>query len=104
MYVSTLEIRFQKADAIYFLDIDTDLCLESVRQRKLQQRTDFPSCLDNLQGDFEAFENGIIEFEKKRKPKILALHSKYLDKAFVVLNSREEINNYLKGLIEKKRQ
>ena len=46
MHISTLEIRFKEADAIYFLDVNTDTCLESVRQRESQDRIDFPNHLD----------------------------------------------------------
>ena len=98
MHISTLEIRFKEADAIYFLDIDTDTCLESVRQRESQDRTDFPNHLDKQQGDFETFERGVLEFEEKRKPRIIELHNKYPNKDFIVLRSKEEIDRYLKEI------
>ena len=96
MHTSTLEIRFKEADVIYFLDIDTDICLESVRHRETQERTDFPNHLDKQQGDFETFERGVLEFEKKRKPKIIELHNKYPKKDFIVLKTREEVDDCLR--------
>lgn len=95
MHISTLEIRFKEADAIYFLDIDTDICLESVRQRESQDRTDFPNHLDKQQGDFETFERGVLEFEEKRKSRIIELHNKYPNKDFIVFKTRKEIDDYL---------
>lgn len=95
MHISTLEIRFKEADAIYFLDIDTDNCLESVRQRESQDRTDFPNHLDKQQGNFETFERGVLEFEEKRKPRIIELHNKYPIKDFIVFKTRKEIDDYL---------
>ena len=100
MHISTLEIRFKEADAIYFLDIDTATCLESVRQRESQDRTDFPNHLDKKQGDFQSFERGVFEFQEKRKPRIIELHNKYKNKDFIVLKTREEIDDYLTKLID----
>ena len=100
MHISTLEIRFKEADAMYFLDIDTDICLESVRQRESQDRTDFPNHLDKQQGDFETFERGVLEFEEKRKPKIIELHNKYPSKNFIMFKTRKEIDDYLKSFKE----
>ena len=101
MHISTLEIRFKEADAIYFLDIDTSVCLESVRLRELQERTDFPDHLGKQQGNFEAFECGVLNFEEKRKPRIIDLHKKYPSKDFIVFKTREEFDVYLTKLIDK---
>ena len=98
MHISTLEIRFKEADAIYLLDIDTDTCLKSVRQRESQDRTDFPKYLDKQDGDFDAFTQGVLEFEEKRKPRIIELHNKYPNKDFIVFHSKEEIYRYLKDI------
>ena len=100
MHISTLEIRFKEADAIYFLDIDTSVCLESVRQRELQERTDFPNHLDKQQGNFETFECGVLNFEEKRKPRIIELHKKYPSKDFIVFKTRKETDDYLKSFKE----
>ena len=101
MHISTLEIRFKEADAIYFLDVNTDTCLESVRQRETQDRTDFPNYLDKQNGNFDAFTQGVLEFEEKRKPRIIELHNKYPNKDFIVFHSKEEIYRYLKDISAK---
>lgn len=98
MHISTLEIRFKEADAIYFLDIDTDTCLESVRQRELQVRTDFPNHLDKQNGNFDIFIQGVLKFEEKRKPRIIELHNKYPSKDFIVLKTREDVDVYLSSI------
>ena len=92
---------YSLSDAIYFLDIDTCICLENVRQRETQERTDFPNHLDKQQGDFEIFERGVLEFEEIRKPRIIKLHNKYPSKDFIVLKTRKEIDDYLKSFKEK---
>ena len=39
-YSSSLEIRFEKADTIFFLDMPTELCLASEKQRRGKKRED----------------------------------------------------------------
>ena len=98
MHVSTLEIRFREADAVFFLDIDLKTCLDAIKERKERKRDDFPSFLDKNEGNFDQFLMGARDFEKKRKPKILALLEKYPMKEFIVLKSRKEISSYLKEI------
>lgn len=95
MHVSTLEIRFREADAVFFLDIDLKTCLDAIKLREEQKRSDFPSFLDKNNGKFEDFEHGVIEFEEKRKPRIIELHNKYPSKDFIVFKTRKEIDDYL---------
>lgn len=98
MYISTFEVRFMEAEIVYFLDIDTKICLESVKERELEKRTDFPAYLSKNQEQFDILIKGLIEFEEKRKPRILAMHNKYPNKDFVVFKSRDEMNDYLNNL------
>ena len=98
MHVSTLEIRFREVDAVFFLDIDLKTCLDAIKEREEEKRSDFPSFLDNNEGNFDEFLSGAQDFETKRKPKIFALRRKYPMKEFIVLISREEISSYLKEI------
>ena len=101
MHVSTLEIRFREADAVFFLDIDLKTCLDAIKEREEEKRSDFPSFLDKNEWNFDRFLMGARDFEKKRKPKILELHRKYPTKDFIVFKSREEIDRYLKEISAK---
>ena len=98
MYISTFEMRFKKAEVVYFLDIDNDLCLESVKQREHEKRSDFPAFLEKNQEQFDILVDGLLEFQEKRKPQILEMHRKYPSVDFIVFKTREEINSYLKTL------
>ena len=100
MHISTLEIRFASADAIFFLDFDTSFCIESVKKRQLEEssRADFPDHLDKHQRDFDEFVKGVAEFEEKRRPKIMGLHEKYPSKDFIVFKTRQEVDDYLKSI------
>ena len=98
MYIRTLEIRYSAADVVLLLDIDKNLCLESVKQRELEKRADFPSYLDKNQEQFDILINGILEFDEKRKPKILEMQNKYPNKDLIALKSRKEMDDYLKSI------
>lgn len=95
MYISTFEMRFMEAEVVYFLDIDKNICLESVKQREEEKRTDFPTYLSKNQEQFDILINGLIEFEEKRKPRIIEMHNKYPNKDFIVFKTRDEMNDYL---------
>lgn len=98
MYISTFEMRFMAADVVYFLDIDKDICLESVKQRESEKRSDFPSQLEKNQEQFDILIDGLLEFEEKRKPQIIEMHNKYPQKEFIVFKTRDEIDEYLENL------
>lgn len=92
-YLSTIEVRISKASTIIFLDLPKEVCLEAVKQRMGQKRTDFPPFLKEELDD--EFVHSIIFFEVESKPTILKLLDKYQDKEIIVLHSREEIDKFL---------
>ena len=82
-------------DLVVFLDYPTEVCLEGVRARRGQKRSDMPWVEE---GDDEEFLAFIRAFESESKPKILELIKKYPDKAVVTFLTREEAERYLAGL------
>lgn len=92
-YGSTLEMRFQACDTIFFLDISTDECLAGIKARKGKERIDMP-WIETGETDPEFIEF-IINYEHKNRPAVLDLISKYPNKIAIVFKSREEINAYL---------
>ena len=94
-YQSTLEWRVAACDLVVFLDYPTEVCLEGVRARRGQKRSDMPWVEE---GDDEEFLAFIRAFESESKPKILELIKKYPDKAVVTFLTREEAERYLAGL------
>ena len=98
MYISTLEMRFSQAEAIIFLDIDLQTCIEATKGREGIKRADFPEYLEQNQKKFEELLIGAYEFDEKRKPRILELKNKYQSKVFIVLNTREEADRYLEEI------
>ena len=94
-YNSTLEWRVAACDLLIFLDYPTEVCLEGVRARRGQKRSDMPRVED---GDDEEFLEFIRAFESESRPRILELIGKYPDKAVVTFRTREEAEGYLAGL------
>ena len=94
-YNSTLEWRVAACDLLIFLDYPTEVCLEGVRARRGQKRSDMPWVED---GDDEEFLEFIRAFESESRPRILELIGKYPDKAVVTFRTREEAEGYLAGL------
>ena len=91
-YQSTLEWRVAACDLVVFLDFPAEVCLEGVRARRGQKRSDMPWVEE---GDDQEFLEFIRAFESESKPKILELIGKYPDKAVVTFRTREEAERYL---------
>lgn len=94
-YNSTLEWRVAACDLLVFLDYPTEVCLDGVRARRGQKRSDMPWVEE---GDDEEFLEFIRAFETESRPRILELIEKYPDKAVVTFRTREEAEGYLAGL------
>ena len=91
-YNSTLEWRISACDLLIFLDYPAEVCLEGVRARRGQKRSDMPWVED---GDDQEFLEFIRAFETESRPRILELIGKYPDKTVVTFRTREEAEGYL---------
>ena len=96
-YSSSLDIRFKDADTIFFLDMPTELCLASEKQRRGKKREDLPSYLEEV-GEDEEFTNLIKDFSKEKRQQILSLIEKYINKNIIIFKTRKEVNNYLENI------
>lgn len=94
-YQSTMEWRISACDLVVFLDYSTDVCLEGVRTRRGQARSDMPWVEDREDEEFLTF---IKTFQTENRPKILALLEKYPHKAVLTFRTREEADEYLAGI------
>lgn len=91
-YNATLEWRISACDLLIFLDYPAEVCLEGVRARRGQKRSDMPWVEE---GDDEEFLEFIRAFETESRPRILELIGKYPDKTVVTFRTREEAERYL---------
>ena len=79
-------------DLLVFLDYPTEVCLEGVRARRGQKRSDMPWVEE---GDDQEFLEFIRAFETESRPRILELMEKYPEKTVVIFRTREEAERYL---------
>lgn len=91
----TMEKRLQSCDTVFFLDLPTEVCLESVRGRIGTKRSDLPWIETEEDAEFMEY---IRNFSGEQKQKILSLLSKYQGVSQIVFTSREETEEYLKLL------
>ena len=95
----TMEKRLNACDKVFFLDLPSEVCLESVRGRIGTQRTDLPWLETEEDAEFMDY---IRSFPIEQKPTILALLQKFPQLSVTVFSSREETELYLKALKEKR--
>ncbi len=94
-YGSTMEMRIQNCDTIFFLDYPLEVCLEGIRARKGKERTDMPWVEDE---DDEEFIEFIKDYNVSNRPVVMELLEKYSDKNIFVFGSRSEADEYLDKL------
>lgn len=92
-YGSTMEIRFKKAELVYFLDMPTELCLDSERRRRGTKRNDLPDYL--VETEDAEFIEFITNFNKTHRNNIIDLIEKYPNVKVITFRSREALNSYL---------
>lgn len=94
-YNRTLEMRFEKCDAVFLLDFPTEVCLAGAAERIGKKREDMPWTENELDGEFKQW---ILDFPRDGLPKIYELISKYKDKkAIYIFRSREDIKDYFEN-------
>lgn len=91
-YGSTMEMRMQAADTIFFLDLPTEVCLSGIRARRGKPRSDMPWIETEEDHEFVQF---IEDYNTVSRPGVLELLSRYGDREVVVFRSREEMDAYL---------
>lgn len=95
-YKSTMEIRFKAADLVIFLDINRFVCLFSALKRHGKKRSDLPQYLEEkFDLEFLQFCKWIWSFSKKGKPAIMDLHKRHPNKPFIIVKSRNKLENML---------
>lgn len=91
-YGSTMELRLQACDTVFFLDYPVEVCLEGVRARRGKVRTDMPWVEDEEDTEFLEF---IRSYNAESRPMVLELFKKYADKDIYVFKNRSEANAFL---------
>ena len=92
-YSSTMELRMEKCDTVFFLDYPTDVCLDGVKERRGKARDDIPWI--EYEEDIE-FTEFIKSFNEQQKPKIIERLNKHSDKNIIVFTDRKQSEEFLK--------
>ena len=91
-YSSTMELRMAACDTVIFLDYPLDVCLDGIKERRGKPRSDMPWIETEEDAEFIEF---IKNYNEQQKPKVLELLKKYSDKNIIILESREQADEFL---------
>ena len=94
-YASTMELRIEACDTVFFLDYPVELCLDGVRARLGKPRRDIPWIETEQDAEFIEF---IKRYGEEQRPRVLELLQRYNDKSKYVFSGREAADSFLKGL------
>ena len=94
-YGSSMEMRMQACDTVFFLDYPVDICIQGIYDRVGKARTDMPWIEDEVDEDLIEF---VKNYEKEDRPEVLNLLSKYKEKDIHIFHTRKEANAYLESL------
>lgn len=95
-YASTMEMRIAACDTVILLDYPLDLCLNGINERRGKPRSDMPWIETEADAEFIDF---IKTYAAQQKPGVLALLEKYRDKSIFIFKSREQADDFLKGIV-----
>ena len=92
-YSSTMELRMQRCDTVFFFDFPAEACLEGIRARKGKERPDMPGILS--EEDDREFLDFIKSYTTAARPKVMELLDRYSHKRIIIFKSREQAGSFL---------
>ncbi len=94
-YTSTLELRLQECDTVFFLDYPLDVCLKGISDRRGKARSDIPWIEYEEDAEFIEF---VKNFNTHNKPQIMELLKKYSHKNIFTFTNRTQADDFLQQL------
>ena len=94
-FSSTLAMRMQECDTVFFLDYPVEVCLAGVRSRIGTVRTDIPWMETEEDPEFMEY---IRNFSGGHREQILELLDKYQGKEIHIFATREDADSFLSKL------
>ncbi len=95
-YGATMDLRMANCDTVFFLDYDTQTCLEGIAQRRGKPRSDMPWVED--QTEDEDFIEFIRQYSAVSRPKVLELLQAYSKKNIHIFKDRSDAERFLSVL------
>lgn len=99
-YGSTMELRLQECDTVFFLDYPLEVCLNGIKERKGKFRPDMPWQENENEEDIE-FNNFVKNFNMQNRPKIIELLKKYFYKEIYIFKNRNDADEFISQLEKK---
>lgn len=96
-YGSTMELRLQACDTVFFLDYPLEVCLNGIKERKGKARADMPWTENTDEEDAEFIEF-IKNYNSESRPTVMELLAKYQDKDIYIFRSRSEADEFLEKI------
>lgn len=93
-YGSTMEMRIQQCDTVFFLDYPLEVCLAGVKERRGKERVDMP-WIEPIGEIDEEFLDQIMNYEIRERVAVLELFQKYTNKQWHIFKKREEADAFL---------
>ena len=95
-YQRSLEVRLERCDTVFFLDLPTRVCLEGVAARRGKVREDMPWIEEEPDPEFLRW---IVDFPRDRRPGLWRLLERYREnREIIVFHSRREADRWLDRL------
>lgn len=95
-YASTMELRMQLCDTVFFLDYPTDVCLAGIKSRKGKERSDIPCA--TLEDEDHEFVEFIKNYNSDTRPMVMELLRKYSHKRIIIFKDRTEASAFLSNM------
>ncbi len=97
-YISSMEMRLEKCDTVFFLDYPTEVCLGGVEARMGKPRPDMPWIETEWDAEFKKY---IEDFAVNTRPRIMALLEKHSEKEIYIFRTRAEAAEFLEKISKK---
>lgn len=96
-YASTLELRMQACDTVFFLDYPLEVCMKGIMERRGKERPDMPwvEPVDEVDEEFIEF---VKNYNSENRPAVMALLEKFADRDIFIFKSRSEADDFLREL------
>lgn len=95
-YGSTMEMRMEACDTVFFLDYPVEVCLSGMEERRGKSRPDMPWVETEGDEEFIAF---IKNYSTDSRPQVMELLGRYSDKNIVIFKTRAEADAFLKTMV-----
>lgn len=94
-YQRTMEMRMKECDTVFLLDYPLEVCLAGIKERVGQKRDDFRWVDQEVNPELVQKAK---DFARDKLPRTYELMEKYPNKNFIIFKTREEAEEYLRGL------